>query len=272
MASSRGTLAMNDKRDGVTTSAVIRRRGKDVIKSAGRSLEVLELFRDVKKPLRLTDIAEALSLPQSSTSMLIRSLIKMGYLIRKDRSYAPSMRITLLGSWLNDALFSQGNLMTLIGEISRLTGDTVILGTRNGLYVEVLALVQGRVDTIHHTRPGEARPLTRALMGHMILSTMTRPEVEALVLRINAEQKRPERRVKYGAIAPVLDRIREDGYGYADGTIPNAANLAVLLPPGPFGDQMVVGNAGPISRINPRRDEILGLLKMTIGKYLRGAR
>ena len=132
---------MKSKGEQVPTSAVIRRRGKDVIKSAGRSLEVLELFRDVKRPLRLTDIAEALSLPQSSASMLLRSLIKMGYLIRHERNYAPSMRITLLGSWLNDAMFSQGNLMSLINEISRLTGDTVILGTRNGLYVEVLAVV-----------------------------------------------------------------------------------------------------------------------------------
>jgi len=254
------------------TSAVIRRRGKEVVKSAGRSLEVLELFRDVKKPLRLTDIADALSLPQSSASMLLRSLIRMGYLIRHDRTYAPSMRITLLGSWLNDAMFKQGNLMNLINEISRITGDTVILGTRNGLYVEVLAVVQGSLDTIHHTRPGEARPLTRALMGHMILSTLGRPELEALVLRINAEQKRPERRVTLRSLVPLLDRIRQDGYGYSADTIPNAANLAVLLPAGPFGDQMVVGNAGTTSRIASRRDDILAVLHAVIGKYLHGAR
>lgn len=263
---------MKSKSEKVSASAVIKRRGKEVIKSAGRSLEVLELFRDVKKPLRLTDIAEALSLPQSSASMLLRSLIKMGYLIRHDRSYAPSMRITLLGSWLNDSMFATGNLMGLIAELSRLTGDTVILATRNSLHVEVLAVEQGAMDSLHHTRPGDARPLTRAMMGHMMLSTMNRHEVESLVLRINAEQKRPERRVKLQSLLPVLDRIRQNGYGYAEGTIPNGANLAVLLPPGPFGDQLVVGNAGTIARIQPRRDEILDLVHTTIRKYLRDAR
>lgn len=255
-----------------TTSAVIRRRGKDVIKSAGRSLEVLELLRDAQRPLRLTDIASALSLPQSSASMLIRSLISMGYLIRKDRSYAPSMRITLLGDWLNDAMFSQGNLMSLIKEISHLTGDTVILGTRNGLFVETLAAVRGRMETMHHTHPGDARPLTRALMGHMILSSMNRQEAEALVLRINAEQKRPERRVKFQTLVPILDRIRQNGYGYVEGTIPNGANVAVLLPPGPFGDTLVVGNVGTIARIHPRREEVLGFVNATIRKYLRDVR
>jgi DNA-binding IclR family transcriptional regulator len=128
------------------------------------------------------------------------------------------------------------------------------------------------MDTLHHTRPGDARPLTRALMGHMILSTMKRQEVESLVLRINAEQKRPERRVKFPPLVPVLDRIRQDGYGYAEGTIPNAANIAVLLPPGPFGDQLVVGNAGTIARIKPRRDEVLSLVNEIVRKYLRNAR
>lgn len=252
-------------------SAVIGRRSKEVVKSAGRSIEVLELFRDVKRPLRLTDIADALSLPQSSASMLLRSLIRMGYLIRQDRTYAPSMRITLLGNWLNDAMFKSGNLMNLINEINRITGDTVILATRNGLYVEVLAVVQGALDTVHHTRPGEARPLTRALMGHMILSTLDRPELESLVTRINAEQKRPERRVTFKSLVPILDRIRRDGYGYSADTVPNAANLAVLLPVGPFGDQMVVGNAGTTSRIASRRDDILAAFHSVIGKYARDA-
>jgi len=253
------------------TSAVIRRRGAEVVKSAGRSIEVLELFRDVQRPLRLTDIAEALSLPQSSTSMLLRSLVRMGYLIRQDRTYAPSMRITLLGGWLNDAMFRQGNLMSLANEISRITGDTVILATRNGLSVEILAVVPGAMDTLHHALPGEARPLTRALLGHMILSTLPNQELEALVTRINAEQKRPEDRVTFKALHPVLERIRQDGYGYIAGTIPDTANLAMLLPPGPFGDQLVVGNAGPVARIASRREEILAVLKSVIRKYARDA-
>jgi DNA-binding IclR family transcriptional regulator len=251
------------------TSAVIQRRGKDVIKSAGRSLEVLELFRDARRALRLTDIASALSLPQSSASMLLRSLISMGYLIRKERTYAPSMRITLLGSWLNDSMFAHGNLMSLIAEVSHLTGDTVILATRNGLFAEVLSVVPGRMDPLHHVQPGDAWPLTGALMGHMILSAMNRQEAEGVVSRINAEQKRLERQVKYNALLPVLDQIRQAGYGYIEGTVPGAANIAVLLSPGPFGDRLVVGNAGPVERIRPRQDEILKLMNATIKKHLR---
>ena len=260
---------MMSKGEKHSANAVTRRRGKDVVKSAGRSLEVLEFFRDAKQPMRLTDVAKALSLPQSSASMLIRSLIKMGYLVQYKRGYAPSMRITLLGNWLNDAMFKTGDLMMLIEEISHQTSDTVILATRNGLLVEVLAVVAGAMNHIHHTRPGDARPLTLAGLGHAILSTMNRDDVESLVMRINAEQKKPERRVKLQTLLPILDRIREKGFSYTEGTIPNSASVAMLLPPGPFGDQLVVGNAGAITRIRPRQDEIVKILKATIQKYLR---
>jgi DNA-binding IclR family transcriptional regulator len=253
----------------VATSAVIRRRGRDVVKSAGRSLELLELFRDVRKPLRMVDIAAALSLPHSSTSMLLQSMVRMGYLVRTERSYAPSMRLTLLGGWLNDLAFRQGNLLTLIQDISNQTGDSVILVTRNGLYVEVLGIAAGRMDTLHHTRPGEARVLTRALMGHMILSAMNRAEAEGLVARINAEQKQSERRIGFKKLVPILDGIRQAGYGYSEETFPGSANIALLLPPGPFGDILVIGNAGTTDRIRPRKAQILEIMRGTVDRSFR---
>lgn len=250
-------------------SALIRRRGRSVIKSAGRSLELLELFRDLKQPLRLTDIATQLSMPQSSASMLVRSLVSMGYLLQDGRTYVPSMRLTLLGNWLNDRMFVQGNLQSLINEISHLTGDTVILATRNGIFVEVLGVARGRMDVLYHTRPGEARHLTRALMGHMILSTLERQDAERLVTRINAEQRKADRRVKFQSLVPSLDRIRLDGYGYREETFPGSANLAILLRNAPHGDCLVLGNVGTTDRIRPRKEQILNIVKGAMARYLR---
>lgn len=251
-----------------TENALIRRRGRNVIKSARRSLELLELFRDLRHPLRLTDIATQLSMPQSSASMLVRSLVSMGYLLQDGRTYAPSMRLTMLGNLLNDEMFIYGNLQSLIGEISHLTGDTVILGTRNGIFVEILSVVRGRMDVLYHTRPGEARHLTRALMGHMILSTLERQEAERLVARINAEQRKVDRRVKFQSLVPTLDRIRQDGYGYSEDTVPGSANLALLLK-APHNECLVIGNVGTTDLIRPRKEKILNIMIASMAKYLR---
>lgn len=251
-------------------SASIRRKRRDIIKSSGRSLELLELFRDNQHPLRLTEIAAQLSLPQSSASMLVRSMVSIGYLVyaTQSRSFIPSMRLTLLGNWLNDNAFAHGNLKTLIEAISHLTGDTVILATRNDTLVEVLSIVQGHMDTLFHTRPGDARPLTRALLGHMVLSALNRTEVEGLVARINSEQKLAERRVSYRSLMPILDDIRQTGYGFNDGaTFPGHASVAILLPKMPTGETFVVANAGSSDRIRPRRHEIIRFMQAMISKH-----
>jgi len=258
------------RREWPKKSSIIRRGRRDIIKSSGRSLELLELFRDSQQPMRLTEIAAQLSLPQSSASMLVRSMVSMGYLVyaAKTRSYIPSMRLTLLGNWLNEGAFSNGNLKTLVDRLSHLTGDTVMLATRNDTLVEVLGVTQGHMDTLFHTRPGDARPLTGALLGHMILSALNRTEVEGLVSRINSEQKLAERRVSYGSLVPILDGIRQNGYGFDDGeTFPGRASIAMLLPKIPTGETLVIANAGSTDRIRPRQEEVLKFMRATIAEH-----
>ena len=50
------------------------------IKSAERVLDVLGLFSEFRRPLRLHEISTALGYPQSSTTVLLKSLMILGYL------------------------------------------------------------------------------------------------------------------------------------------------------------------------------------------------
>lgn len=58
-----------------------------VVKSAGRVLQILEFFDDVKREANVVEICRALGYPQSSTSVLLRSLVQLGYL-----AYTPKGR------------------------------------------------------------------------------------------------------------------------------------------------------------------------------------
>jgi DNA-binding IclR family transcriptional regulator len=143
-----------------------------------------------------------------------------------------------------------------------------MLATRNDTLVEVLGVTQGHMDTLFHIRPGDARPLTRALLGHMILSALNRTEVEGLVSRINSEQKLAERRVSYRSLVPILDGIRQNGYGFDDGeTFPGRASIAMLLPKIPTGETLVIANGGSTDRIRPRQEEVLKFMRATIAEH-----
>ena len=70
------------------------------VKSARRVLEILELFSQGLRKATVMTVANALTYPQSSTSVLLSSLATLGFLRfdPTDRTYSPTLRVMLLGA------------------------------------------------------------------------------------------------------------------------------------------------------------------------------
>jgi DNA-binding IclR family transcriptional regulator len=83
---------------------------ENVVKSAARVLEVFEYFAGRKTPATVGEVCSALGYPQSSTSVLLKSLLTLGYLSYDSgtRRYAPSVKVASLGNWID---LSQSALM-----------------------------------------------------------------------------------------------------------------------------------------------------------------
>ena len=79
-----------------------------VVKSAGRVLEIFEFFAHRHAPATVSEVAAALEFPLSSTSVLLKSLLTLGYLeySARSREYQPTIRFAVLGTWIFDRLFS----------------------------------------------------------------------------------------------------------------------------------------------------------------------
>ena len=77
-----------------------------VIKSAQRVLAILEYFKERQRSATVGDIAGALRLPQSSVSMLVKSLVSLGYLEHgeKSRLLRPSYRVADTSPQLSPAM------------------------------------------------------------------------------------------------------------------------------------------------------------------------
>jgi len=59
-----------------------KRREESNIKSAARALALIEYFNEKRGPASIKDICQALFMPQSSASMLVKCLAELGYLTR----------------------------------------------------------------------------------------------------------------------------------------------------------------------------------------------
>ena len=113
------------------------------VKTARRVFEVLELFQERRAPLRLQDVCAELGYPASSGSMLLRSMVTLGYL-RYDtsaRRYMPTMKIAHLGSWVQGAIMGDGALMRAMDALADRFGETVTLAVQSDLHAQYIFLI-----------------------------------------------------------------------------------------------------------------------------------
>src|SRR4051812_48214643 len=106
---------------------------QDIVKSADRTLRLLEFFAGVKRAATASEIQAALEIPQSSTSLLLHSLVNLGYLefLRRGRMYRPTQRVRALGVWLApDSSLNQ--ILEKLEELRKRTRETVLVARRDG--------------------------------------------------------------------------------------------------------------------------------------------
>ena len=132
--------------------------GMALVKSAGRVLQILELFDEIQREARVCEIAEHLNFPQSSTSALLKSLTRLGYIDYDpaERTFLPTPRVTLLGSWLDKGPVRDGSLVRMLEHLSEATGDTVILAARNAIFSQYIRVLQARTAIRFHVPPARA--------------------------------------------------------------------------------------------------------------------
>lgn len=202
------------------------------VKSARRVLEILELFDRRKGPLSVQNVSDDLSYPQSSASVILRTMTAMGYLYYNGsyRTYQLSPRVALLGLWLSDALFQDGRISALMQDVSERTGQTVMLGIESRLRVQYVHIVEGKGAIRLHLTPGLMRGLSRCSIGLIFLADRTDSEIRRLMPNLLAEDP-SAMPMKYEELFAKVHRVRERGYAIsANLSAEGVGSLSVKLP------------------------------------------
>lgn len=241
------------------------------VKSAGRVLEILEYFDDVQQPATVMEVADTLGYPQSSTSALLRSLVALGYLNydRYKRTYVTSHRVALLGSWVSSDFISEGSVLSLMKELSELTGDTIVLAMRNGLYVQYIHIIQATSAARLHVTLGTTRPLAASGTGFAMLSTLSDHEIRRIVMRVNADADEGEPHIKLADVMQHVEHARRAGYAFTSDMVTRGGGMIAAPLPGPRGSSALVVGIGGISEVMRSREaELAGILTGCIAARL----
>lgn len=242
-----------------------------VVKSAGRVLQILEFFDDVQRAASVREISEVLDYPQSSTSILLRSMVVMGYLVYDTvrRVYRPTTRVSLLGSWVDPDLVAPGPVLEMMTALNRATGGLIVLATRAQLHARYVHVVQGRFSKSSRLVLGTLRPLVGSGMGLAILAQLPERDIRKIVLRSNAELGGSTPLVALAEVAEAVRRLRRDGVIFAEGkAVATRSVIAMPLPPMGEGEPYSLGVAGPSEDLAPRVEEIAAAMQEAVRRYL----
>jgi DNA-binding IclR family transcriptional regulator len=225
---------------------------RSLVKSATRAIEVLEYFKLSQQPRSMSELAGNLGYPHSSMTVLLKTLVKLGYLNfdRQSRVYFPTPKVTALGDWIPRVLFGSGKIIEAMKDVHAATGEGVFLGTRNDVYLQYLTTIPSIHALRFHIDEGTIRPITRSAAGWMLLTDMPDDKVDNIVRRANIATPDPAERVQVRDILEKLREIRVLGYARAE-NIPflGGGTLAVLLPVQIQGQPAVLALGGVAERI-----------------------
>lgn len=242
---------------------------KSPIKSAARTLRIFEVFDEMRRPLSVSEIAESVGLPQSSATELVKSLISLGYLTKQDnaRTYLPTLRIAVLGSWLEASMVNQGGILQLMNELHGAVGETIILGVEHGTKVHYTHLVTSEHELRIQPTDGTMRNICRANLGLMLLTLKNNEEIRRLVLRINAESPNTDQ-LDWPNVLANVETARGQGYSALASQVTEGAGVYAVLLPRIEGQQvMALGIGAPLHRFGANLDFFKEAMESVVARY-----
>ena len=242
-----------------------------VVKSAGRVLEVLELLGSVRRPLTGTEIGRLLGYPKSSTNVLLKSLIRLGYLSFDPDSmqYFPSLRVTALGEWIPAALYGSGDAISMLESVHDKTGETVTLSMRSGTSMRFMRVLPGKFFIALKMDEGTLAPLFGSSVGSAFLAARPAAEVERLAeAALQQSRTRQARSTVETALVRVAE-ARQRGYSVAYGSLfPDTGAISMALPPASDGNVLVLGVGGLQERMRRNERSIARVMRSAITEHL----
>lgn len=240
------------------------------VKSAHRVLELLEFFAEWRRPATVKDISQSLGYPQSSTSVLLRSLKESGHFDHDPRTglYSPNIRLALTTAWIEEQLYTEQSLLRMMERVLNRTGHTVMIGKREGSNVRYLHVLQATRAGGFTSKIGLLRPLFRSATGKMLLTTLAERDIGRLLQQANANEANASDRIDIDSALQSRKQALLEGYAVSRGTsLPGAAALAVLLPTAKGSDPLTLSLGGPIQEIEQELSQLLEILREAVAPF-----
>jgi IclR family transcriptional regulator, KDG regulon repressor len=141
--------------------------------------------------------------------MLLRNLSQLGYLSHdpRQRTYTPTIRLVLLGSWLQRSQGDIAELAPRLADLQAQIGQMAYIGMQNGAAVQFVLVQDSDQPERLHIQSGQMRPIACSAAGRALLSLKLDHEVRGWVRRANAETNVEHHRVRESEILAIVANV-----------------------------------------------------------------
>lgn len=224
----------------------------DLVPAASRTLDLLEAFRSARKPLSLSALARIAGIPVSSCHGLIRTLERRGFLYYPSQHEAyPTRRLYELAREIDAHDPIAQRLAPALATLRDDTGETVILGLRDGDAVLYLLVLEGPQVIRYTARAGERKPLHSSSIGKALLGSLSSDALDDWLAGRTLPRITDRTITSATKLKRDLAAARARGYYVTSGE--NVADVMAIAAPLSIGSAALgIAVAGPLQRMEPR--------------------
>jgi DNA-binding IclR family transcriptional regulator len=236
----------------------------EAVKSAKRSLEILELITSRETGLTFRQIGDELGLPRSSLHGLLATLVEAGWVEynAETKAYWLGIRTLEVGNAYLRSMDVPARARPLMERIRDAIDETVQLSVLDGRFNVYVGKVDGRQALALASAVGRRLPAHATGVGKVLLAGMSQPAVERLMGGIELEQFTEHTLADKDRLYRALTRIRGNGYA-TDEQEYTVGVRCVAVPLRAQGGEVVAAmsvSAPAIRFDNPRCQRALALL------------
>lgn len=186
-----------------------------IIQSLDRALNILDLFDENHRELKITEISARLGLHKSTVHSLLKTLQMHRYIEQDEHGqYRLGMRLLEKGQLLLQGFDIREIANGPLRELSAETGQSVHLVVRDGAQGVYIDKVEGTKAAIRYSRIGRRVPLHSSAVGKILAAFMPEAELERMLEGYEYSKHTPHTIGSGPAFREELRIVRETGVAY----------------------------------------------------------
>ncbi|WP_336981926.1 IclR family transcriptional regulator [Altererythrobacter fulvus] len=215
------------------------------VKSATRTLDIIEYVVAAGRPLVAQEISNALGIPVSSLSYLLSTLADRGYLQREGRRYTPGPGLERLQAKRGGFSLVE-RVAPLVRTLRVQLNETASFWVRHGWQIEPIATEMSEQALRYAVITGTRLPMYALASGKAVLAAMPDEELDRYFAEVKLEKFTPHTIVSEAKLRKQIAETRKTGFAVIE-------------------EEYSLGING-IGRVVRVGDEVVGALSVAIPK------